>query len=154
MNTILSVRNPKSPKRGLSPALASRLASVVSVLAAFSQAIYLQSEMGELFWITTEDAPLHRRCAQISTPLPKLSAGSQFHMDGHDLIVDRAIVWGVEQVIIWNKPLMDQVVNAAALYSWTHTFFTNLNYSHARGFGTFIPSILSPQRWKSGELCA
>jgi Protein of unknown function (DUF2877) len=113
------------------------------VLAAFSQAIYLQSEMGELFWITTEEAPLHRRCAQISSSRPKLSAGSQYHMDGHDLIVDRAVVGNIEQVIEWHKPLMDQVVNPAALYSWTHTLFTYLDYSHARGFGTFIPSILS-----------
>lgn len=123
-----------------------------SVLAAFSKAIYLQSEAGELFWITTEDAPMHSRCAQISSPLPMLSAGSQFHVDGRSLMLDRVLICDMEQASEWREPCTDQVVEAASLYSRVHTFFTALDYSQARGFGHFIPSILSLYQEASANL--
>jgi hypothetical protein len=123
-----------------------------SVLAAFSRAIYLQSEAGELFWITALDEPMHRRCAQMSSPLPVLSSGSQYHVDGQSLIIDRVILCDLGQASEWSEPCADPVVDAASLWPRIHNFFTDLDYTQARGFGTFIPSILSIYQGAPGDL--
>jgi hypothetical protein len=113
------------------------------VLASFSQAIYLQSEIGELSWITSEDAPMHRRCAQISSPLPRLSTGAGFHVQGQILDIDPCYSFDMGTAFVWQEPHQEWMVEPDDLYSRVQTLFANLDYSLARGFGTFIPLILS-----------
>src|SRR6266498_4013647 len=62
------------------------------VLAVVSKAIYLLTEERELFWITTKDVPMHRRCAQITSALPQLFVGSLFRVDNHRLITDSGFI--------------------------------------------------------------
>jgi hypothetical protein len=114
-----------------------------SVLAAFSRAIYLQSEMGELFWITTEDAPMHRRCAQASSPLPRLSTGAGFQVQGQILNIDPCYSFDMGTLFVWHEPHQDELVEPDFLYSRVHTYFTALDYSQAKGFGRLIPFILA-----------
>jgi hypothetical protein len=115
------------------------------VLAAFSQAIYLQTEAGELFWIATEDAPLHQRCARISAHLPGFSVGSPFHVEDQRLTIDPGLIFDVGHASLWSAPHLDlnRVLEIAQLATRLHVFFSQLDFAQAKGFGTFIPHILS-----------
>jgi hypothetical protein len=113
------------------------------ILAVFSKTIYLLTEAGELFWITTEGAPLHQRCAQTALPLPGLAAGLSFHVQGHCLIIDPAFVVDIEDAAEWCAPRGDRILEVTSLSARLQTFFSNLDVSRAAGFGIFIPYILS-----------
>ncbi len=47
------------------------------VLAALSDTIYLSTQKGEVFWISLEKSPLHRRCIRVSL-LPKVAPGEEY----------------------------------------------------------------------------
>jgi len=47
------------------------------VLAALSDTIYLSTQEGEVFWISLEKSPLHRRCIRVSL-LPKVAPGEEY----------------------------------------------------------------------------
>ena len=115
------------------------------VLAAFSKAIYLLTDDGELFWIATGDASLHQRCAQISAQLPGFSVGSPFHVEDWRLTIDPDFSCDVGQASLWNAPRLDQnhVLGIAQLPAHSDAFFSQLDLSQAKGFGGFIPHILS-----------
>lgn len=124
------------------------------VLASFSQVVYLLTESNELFWITTGDAPLHRRCIQISEPLPRLAAGSPFNLQHHHLIFDCSVISDTENTQDWSAPTPDprMVMDLAGLFSRVQSLFSLINYSQARGFGVFIPHILSLARGRDMDL--
>ena len=121
------------------------------VLAAFSKAIYLLTETDELFWITTVDSPMHRCCAQITpsfdrlrtAPLPGLLAGSPFHVQGHRLMIAPDFVFEIDHALIWNAPHLNSVIDIAELPSRIYSLFSCLDLFQAKGFGNFIPQILS-----------
>ena len=52
------------------------------VLAGFSRAAYLVTERAELFWLASENAPMHLRGLRIEGPFPKLVAGEKFFIEG------------------------------------------------------------------------
>jgi hypothetical protein len=115
------------------------------VLAAFTKAIYLLTDTNELFWIASENASMHRRCALVSTSLPRLSAGDPFHVDTLRLVLDPDLVLEIESSSVWDEPRINpkQVVTTTQLCTRVHTFFETLDFSLAKGFGYFIPHILS-----------
>ena len=115
------------------------------VLAAFSKAIYLLTEPGELFWITTEDVPLHQRCAQAAAPLSGPSAGSLFHVEDQRLTIDPGFAYDIDHALLWSAPRLDpnQTLAITQLPARLQAFFSQLDFSQAKGFGTFIPHILS-----------
>lgn len=115
------------------------------VLAAFSKAIYLLTETGELFWITTEDAPLHQRCAQVAAPLSGPPAGSPFHIEDQRLTNDPRFICDVDRASLWNAPRLDpnHVLEITQFSTRLHAFFSQLDFAQAKGFGVFIPHILS-----------
>jgi hypothetical protein len=119
------------------------------VLAVFSKVIYLSTEADELFWITTGDALMHRRCAILPPPLPGLSAGSPFHVADRRLTVDPDFVFEIGAPHLWITPRANQILDIALLPATIHSFFSNLNFSQAKGFGNFIPLLLSLSRNKS-----
>ena len=47
------------------------------VLAALSDTIYLSTQDGEVFWISLEKSPVHRRCILVSL-LPKVATGEKY----------------------------------------------------------------------------
>jgi hypothetical protein len=113
------------------------------VLAAFSKAIYFQTDSGELFWMATTEAPLHRRCAQAASHLPELTAGLPFTVQDHHLVVDSAFTFDIPDALPWHTPRPNQILPLISLASRIQTFFSTIDYSHATGFGYFIPHILS-----------
>ena len=113
------------------------------VLAAFSKAIYLLTEAEELFWITTDTSPMHRRCAQTSSPLPGLVAGSLFHVQSSNLVVDPDFVFDADHASTWNEPHLNSVIDITELPPRICSLFSDLDLSHAKGFGNLIPQILS-----------
>jgi hypothetical protein len=115
------------------------------VLAAFSQAIYLLTEAGELFWIGTGDTPMHQRCAQASPPLGRPSAGSPFHVEDQRLTIDPGFLFDVDHASPWSAPRLDpnRVVEITQLPARLQAFFARLDFAQATGFGTFIPQIQS-----------
>ena len=116
-----------------------------SVLAAFSRAVYLLTNAGELLWIVTEEASMHRRCVQISSPLPGLAAGSPFHVQDQRLMIDSTFVFDMEDAHVWHAPHLNtrQVLEITELSTRVQTLYSNLDISQAKGFGNLIPNILS-----------
>jgi uncharacterized protein DUF2877 len=121
------------------------------VLAVFSKAIYLLTEADELFWIARDDSPMHERCAQISSPLPGLLARSPFRVEDHRLTIDPGFICDVDHAPRWCAPRVDpnHVLETIQLPARIHSFFSNLDFSQAKGFGSFIPLILSLSRNES-----
>jgi hypothetical protein len=115
------------------------------VLASFSKAIYLLTEANELFWITTDDAPMHRRCVTICTPLPRPLAGAPFRVEDHHLTIDPGFIFETENMSLWTAPRVDpsQVLEITGLPARIDALFSNLDLSQIKGFGRFIPHILS-----------
>jgi hypothetical protein len=112
------------------------------VLAAFSKAIYLQSSSSELFWITHLESTMHRRCARVNSILPDLSPGSSYQVESRNLKFENEVTIGLEQAIQWDEPCRDPAMAEALLFPCVQTFFSSLDYSRARGFGTFIPPLV------------
>ncbi|MCK6583347.1 MAG: DUF2877 domain-containing protein [Anaerolineales bacterium] len=113
------------------------------ILAVFSKVIYLLTETDELFWITTDDAPMHRRCAIIPSPLPGLSAGSPFRVADHHLTLDPDLLFEIGNPPVWVAPRTNRILDIASLPVHIHSFFSQLDLSQAKGFGNFIPQILA-----------
>ena len=121
------------------------------VLAALSNAIYLLTDMNELFWIATAAAALHQRCAIISSPLPGPSVGAPFHVEHHRLTIDPAFVFDIGQAPVWHAPYVEpqHVLEISQLSARIQTFISNLDFSQAEGFGNFISLILQLTRNES-----
>jgi hypothetical protein len=115
-----------------------------TVLAAVSNAVYLLTEKGELFWITSGDAPMHRRALRASEPLSGARAGSPFQVEDHCLTIDGGTAWEMHHPLIWDAPRINRgnLVEINHLPTRVHRIFSGLDLSGARGFGTFIPDIL------------
>jgi hypothetical protein len=118
------------------------------VLAAFSKAIYLQAEAGELFWLSAQDTPMHRRCARITPGLPGLSPGATYRVEGRYLQIDKDVRIDLQETFPWSEPRGDPVLALALLFPLVQGFFSSLEYSQARGFGTFIPQLLALSKGK------
>ena len=102
----------------------------------------------ETFWMVTTDSPMHRRCVQISSPLPGLIAGSQFRVEDRHLKIDSDFIFDLEGLCPWSEPSIDplHVLSSSELAAQIDSVFSNLDLSNAKGFGQFIPDILSVSR--------
>jgi len=116
------------------------------VLAGFSRAAYLVTEQTELFWLASENTPMHLRGLRIAGPFPKLVAGENFFIEGEcikiapDLQVDLgdASTWAVSTIPAEAALEIDQIpVRVKSI------FLTSFDLSQASGFGRLIPKILS-----------
>ena len=116
------------------------------VLAGFSRAAYLVTEQAELFWLASENAPMHLRGLRIAGPFPKLVAGEHFFIEGEciniapDLQVGfgDASTWAVSPIPAKAALEIDQIpVRVKGIFP------TVFDLSQASGFGRLIPKILS-----------
>lgn len=143
--------------RSLSPSPPARITHVGSlarasltpgergkVLAAVSNAIYLLTEKGELFWIASGDAPMHRRALRVSSSLSGARAGSPFQVEDHRLTIDTGVACDMHHALIWEAPQTNRenLVEITDLPTRVHNIFSGLDLSGANGFGNFIPDIL------------
>jgi hypothetical protein len=123
------------------------------VLASFSKAIYLITDDSELFWIVSEDAPMHRRALKTSTPLFGPQAGSLFHVQDQRLTIDSTFIFDMKNASLWSTPLINEnnIASVNQISTYIQTLFSSLDLSKVKGFGNFIPAILSlPQ---TGPTC-
>lgn len=122
-----------------------------NVLAAFSKAIYFLTDEAELFWIATADSPMHRRCAQIHSPLPGLVPGSLFRVEDQHLIIDPDFIFDLKQLPPWSAPPIDSnhVLQSTELPAQIESVFSKINLSNAKGFGQFIPNMVAISRNQS-----
>ncbi len=116
------------------------------VLAGFSRAAYLVTEQAELFWMASENAPMHPRALRIAGPFPKLVAGENFFIEAEcikiapDLQVDLgdASTWALSPIPAQAALEIDQIpIRVKSI------FRTVFDLSQASGFGRLIPKILS-----------
>lgn len=114
------------------------------VLAAFSKAIYLLTDTSELFWIISDDSPMHRRALKISSHLPIPQAGAPFHVQDQHLTVDSSFVYDMNHASVWIAPSVDQnnIVDINDISTRIQNLFSSLDLRGAKGFGNFIPDIL------------
>ena len=115
------------------------------VLAVFSKTIYLLTDDDELSWMATDDSSMHRRCAVVSSPLPGPSAGSLFRVEDRCLAIDPGFIFDIQNLSLWSAPRVvpGHVLGIIELPARVHALFRNLDPSQAKGFGSFIPLILS-----------
>jgi hypothetical protein len=116
------------------------------VLAGFSRVSYLVTEQAELFWLASENAPMHQRGMRITGPFPKLAAGDRFSIDGRciriapDFRVDfgDASTWAASTIPAETALEIEKIpVRVKSL------FLNGFDLSQASGFGRLIPKILS-----------
>lgn len=113
------------------------------VLAAFSKAIYLLTDKGELFWIAPQNSPMHQRCAIISAFPPRLSTGTRFHVEDHRLNFAHALQIDIGDSLPWYPSQPGRVLEISQLAANIPSHFLDIDYSDAKGFGVFIPLILN-----------
>lgn len=124
------------------------------VIAAFSKAIYLLTDDSELFWIVSDDTPMHRRALKSSAALSGPQAGSPFYVHDQRLIIDSTFAFNMDSALIWSAPSIDQnnIVDLNDIPAHTQTLFSSLDVSQAKGFGNFIPDILRLAQNKPANL--
>jgi hypothetical protein len=115
------------------------------VLAGFSNAAYLYSDRGELFWLGTATTPLHRRCIQTTGPLPRLMKDTPFTVRDRQLLIgfDTALDFG--SAPIWEAPSLSPaetltIDDIPARVRETNSILDNL--PEPAGFGSLIPAII------------
>ena len=91
------------------------------VLAGFSRAAYLVTEQAELFWLASENAPMHLRGLRIAGPFPKLVAGENFFIEDQCINIAPHLQVDFGDASTWAVSPIPQ----------------------ASGFGRLIPKILS-----------
>jgi len=121
------------------------------VLAAFPNAVYLLTASQELVWLTPSGAPMHRRCLQVPTLLPRPAAGTQFSVCDHSLKIEPGFAVDTARAALWRPPQVDrnQVVETRSIAGRVRALASGLDFSQARGFGRFIPDLL-----RCGPSCA
>jgi hypothetical protein len=71
------------------------------VLAALSDTIYLSTQDGEVFWISLEKSPLHRRCIRVSL-LPKVAPGEKYFWRSPGMTFSRGSFIDFRRAREWN----------------------------------------------------
>ena len=71
------------------------------VLAALSDTIYLSTQKGEVFWISLEKFPMHRRCIRVSL-LPKVAPGEEYFWQSPSMTFSGGSFIDFRMVREWN----------------------------------------------------
>jgi hypothetical protein len=114
------------------------------VLAAFSNVAYLLTASHGLFWVASGDAPQHRRCLKVTTPLPRFAAGAPFAVHDGRLKIGPGFAVDWAAAALWRPPPIrrDQVVEMVEIPGRVRALVSSLDFSPAQGFGRFIPDLL------------
>ena len=114
------------------------------ILAASASAAYLFSHRGQLIWLTTERAPMHRRGVQVAERLPLAVVGSTYTVDGSRLWSDGGLALDWAGAGSWHPPEAGHKNGRTLADLGQH--LSNLSpfldaLPGARGFGVLLPSI-------------
>jgi hypothetical protein len=115
------------------------------ILAASTNAIYLLSNGGQMTWLTTEHAPMHRRGLRVAGCLPQTAVGSAYAASGARLWGEAGLALDWAGAATWHPPDPCRK-NRATLADLGHHLSTLASVIDAlptpRGFGVLLPSIL------------
>jgi hypothetical protein len=120
------------------------------VLAVVSSAVYLESDRGELTWLTTNEAPMHGRGISLRGPLPRPAVGEPYVTFADGLILDEGtltLTWRGARV--WRPPpiRVEACQNFAELSRYlpgVHAFVEGL--PAPRGLAVLLHSIMARPR--------
>jgi len=116
------------------------------VLACVTGAVFLQSENGDLCWLSQTGSPMHRRAAQLRDSLPRWQAGTPLVAGAGGVLIGSEVVLNLDEALTWRAetPDRDLPFDARRLAKTLREFGQELDVSSARGFGCFLPEILWP----------
>lgn len=116
------------------------------VLAGFSTSAYLVTEQAGLFWLASEDVPMHPRGLRIAGPVPRLVAGEGFFVEGERINIGPNIQVDFADASSWavSRLSVDAAVGIDKISQRVSGLFNgSLDLSRPAGFGRLIPKILS-----------
>jgi hypothetical protein len=116
------------------------------VLAGFSGVSYLVTEQAELFWLASENAPMHQRGMRIAGPFPKLAAGERFSIGGKNIKIAPDFQVDFGDASTWTASTIpaETALEIEKIPARVKSLFLNsFDLSQAGGFGRLIPKILS-----------
>jgi hypothetical protein len=126
-----------------------------SVLASVSNAVYMLSEHGDLFWLISMDSPMHQRAIKVTAPIPGLNAGSRYAVVDHNLVTSSGDILDFLHAAIWGSPTIstNQIVSISRL-SETLNIVTDRLLAHHKpsGLGDLITPILQSRDHQVGAL--
>lgn len=116
------------------------------VLAVLARAVYLESEGGELVWLTTDEAPMHGRGISLRGTLPRPGVGSTYVSCADGLTLDGGpvLTWG--QAGVWRPPPLcaEARLSLSDLGRYLPSVRSFVDALPApRGFGVLLGSILA-----------
>jgi hypothetical protein len=115
------------------------------VVASVSRTVYLKAGKDELFWIAGKNSPMHRRCLQVSSPIPEMVAGAPVHVRDRRLVLTSRVSLDWKLARVWKAPFLPAEPNipmgklAEQVTSFYHHF---LELHQPAGLGQLIPAIL------------
>jgi hypothetical protein len=124
------------------------------VLAAVTKAVYLLDEQDELFWLTAEPGPMHRRCLQVSAPIPRLTVGTKYQVQKLSIETSSGDVLDFHRSVVWESPTipLEKVVAVAKLAELVDSVYGRLLAQHEpAGWGRWIPTILSRVQFREND---
>jgi hypothetical protein len=97
---------------------------------------------------------MHRRCVEVSSALPTPVVGSLFRVEDQQLRIDSGLAFDIDNALLWSEPSLDskEALDLSELPARIRSFFSSLDFLQARGFGQFIPQILSLIQSSSASL--
>jgi hypothetical protein len=117
-----------------------------AVLAAMSRAIYLNPGGVELYWVTTADSPMHRRCLQVMGPLPTLAPGSMVEITRAGLQTTSGLSLDCHRARVWKEPQLPArlVIPPQELARSALRFFGRMLAQHPpAGLGQLMGAVLA-----------
>jgi len=117
------------------------------VLAAVTRAIYLESDRGELTWLTTAEAPMHGRGLSLQGPLPLPAVGATYVTSADGLTLNEvrfSLTW--REARVWRPPSVrvEPSLTIAELSRYlpgVHAFLEGL--PAPRGLAVLLRSIMA-----------
>lgn len=116
------------------------------VLAGFSRAAYLVTEQAGLFWLASENSPMHLRGMRIAGPFPKLVEGDKFFIESKCIKIAPDFNVYFADASTWTGltiPAETALEIEKIPLQVKSLFLNSFDLSQASGFGRLIPKILS-----------
>jgi hypothetical protein len=124
------------------------------VLAGFSGVAYLVTEQAELFWLASENAPMHPRGLRIAGPFPTLEAGEKFFVQRRCLRIAPDLNVNFSNASTWTASAIpaETALEIEKIPLRVKGLFLNgFDLSQACGFGRLIPKIFSMASSQPGD---
>ena len=116
-----------------------------SVLASVSNAVYLLSNNGEIFWLIPAGYPMHRRGIQVGATLPCYKAGSRYQVEDRTLSIDSGKNLDFHHSPVWMSPTVtsSDIISLSRCTNFLLAVIDQLLIQHIpSGLGSLIVPIV------------